>query len=75
MADAIYGGATIEATQTAAPLIPVFQDYVLASLQKRGNLRQLEVISQKEQIDAWTLDLEPDDKNVMMPGSKQAFYV
>ena len=48
---------------------------LLASLQKRGNLRQLEVISQKERIDAWTLDLEPDDKNVMMPGSKQAFYV
>ena len=61
--------------KTAAPLIPAFQDYVLALLQKRGNLRQLEVISQKERIDAWTLDLEPDDKNVMMPGSKQAFYV
>ena len=30
---------------------------------------------QKERIDAWTLDLEPDDKNDMMPGSKQAFYV
>ena len=25
----------------------------------------MEVISQKEQIDAWTLDLEPDDKNVI----------
>ena len=51
--------------KTAAPLIPAFRDYVLASLQKRGNLRQLEVISQKERIDAWTLDLEPDDKNVI----------
>ena len=51
--------------KTAAPLIPAFQDYVLASLQKRGNLRQLEVISQKERIDAWTLDLAPDDKNVI----------
>lgn len=35
-------------TAPAAPLIPAFQDYVLALLQKRGNLRQLEVISQKE---------------------------
>ena len=51
--------------KTAAPLIPAFRDYVLASLQKRGNLRQLEVISQKERIDAWTLDLAPDDKNVI----------
>ena len=51
--------------KTAAPLIPAFRDYVLASLQKRGNLRQLEVISQKERIDAWTLDLEPGDKNVI----------
>ena len=48
--------------KTAAPLIPAFQDYVLASLQNQGDLRQLEVISQKERIDAWTLDLEPDDK-------------
>ena len=61
--------------KTAAPLIPAFQDYVLASLQNQGDLQQLEVISQKERIDAWTLDLEPDDKNDMMPGSKQAFYV
>lgn len=51
--------------KTAAPLIPAFQDYVLASLQSRGDLRQLEVISQKERIDAWTLDLAPDDKNVI----------
>ena len=51
--------------KTAAPLIPAFRDYVLASLQKQGNLRQLEVISQKERIDAWTLDLESDDKNVI----------
>ena len=61
--------------KTAAPLIPAFQGYVLAALESHGDLRQLEVVSQKERIDAWTLDLEPDDKNVMMPGSKQAFYV
>lgn len=39
--------------KTAAPLIPAFQDYVLTSLQNRGDLRQLEVISQKERINAW----------------------
>ena len=43
--------------KTAAPLIPAFRDYVLTSLQSRGDLRQLEVISQKERIDAWVLTL------------------
>lgn len=51
--------------KTAAPLIPAFQDYVLTSLQNRGDLRQLEVISQKERIDAWVLTLKPEDKNVV----------
>ena len=129
MADAIYGGATIEATQNdmvrqlqstmkgyqrqlshdgvyaVATLManddsqqddPGQEDGEEGTLEKTEqprkcyifcperdrvrlfeelDLRQLEVISQKERIDAWTLDLEPDDKNVMMPGSKQAFYV
>lgn len=51
--------------KTAAPLIPAFQDCVLTSLQNRGDLRQLEVISQKERIDAWVLTLKPEDKNVV----------
>lgn len=51
--------------KTAAPLIPAFQDYVLTSLQNRGDLRQLEVVSQKERIDAWVLTLKPEDKNVV----------
>ena len=51
--------------KTAAPLIPAFQDYVLTSLQNRGDLRQLEVISQKERIDAWVLTLKPQDQNVV----------
>lgn len=51
--------------KTAAPLIPAFQDYVLTALQSRGNLRQLEVISQKERIDAWVLKLTAEDKNVV----------
>lgn len=51
--------------KTAAPLIPEFQDYVLNSLRQRGDLRQLEVISQKERMDAWVLDLKPQDQNVV----------
>ena len=51
--------------KTAAPLIPAFQDYVLTVLQSRGDLRQLEVISQKERIDAWVLKLTAEDKNVV----------
>ena len=47
------------------PLIPAFQDYVLTSLQNRGDLQQLEVVSQKERIDAWVLTLKPEDKNVV----------
>mgnify|MGYP000001742675 FL=1 len=51
--------------KTAAPLIPAFRDYVLDSLQQRGDLRQLEVISLKEKMDAWVLDLKPEDKNMV----------
>lgn len=51
--------------KTAAPLIPEFQDYVLSSLRQRGDLRQLEVISLKERIDAWVIDLKPQDQNVV----------
>ena len=51
--------------KTAAPLIPEFQDYVLNSLRQRGDLRQLEVISLKERMDAWVLDLKPQDQNVV----------
>lgn len=51
--------------KTAAPLIPAFRDYVLDALQKRGDPRQLEVISLKEKMDAWVLDLKPEDRNVV----------
>ena len=51
--------------KTAAPLIPEFQDYVLNSLRQRGDLRQLEVISLKERMDAWVIDLKPQDQNVV----------
>lgn len=51
--------------KTAAPLIPDFRDYVLDALINRGDLRPLEVVSIKERLDAWVLNLLPDDKNVV----------
>lgn len=51
--------------KTAAPLIPAFRDYVLDELEKRGSLRRLHVISQKEKMDAWVLELKPGDENVV----------
>ena len=51
--------------KTAAPLIPEFRDCVLDALIDRGELRPLKVYSIKEQLDAWVLDLLPEDKNVV----------
>ena len=51
--------------KTAAPLIPAFRDYVLDQLIARNDLRQLKVFSLKERLDAWALDLLPDDANVV----------
>ena len=48
--------------KTAAPLIPAFQDYVLDELEQRGSLRRLHVISLKEKMDAWVLELRPNDE-------------
>ena len=51
--------------KTAAPLIPEFRDYVLDGLTARGDLRQLEVISLREKLDAYVLKLKPEDANVV----------
>ena len=51
--------------KTAAPLIPAFRDCVLDALIDRGELRPLKVFSIKERLDAWVLDLLPEDKNVV----------
>ncbi len=51
--------------KTAAPLIPEFRDYVIDALTARGDLRQLEVFSLTERLDAWVLDLRPEDANVV----------
>ena len=50
--------------KTAAPLIPEFQDYVLDSLITRGDLRQMKVLSFTERMEAWSLTLLPEDRNV-----------
>lgn len=47
------------------PLIPAFQNYVLAALESRDDLRQLEVVSQKERINAWVLRLSVGDQTVV----------
>lgn len=38
---------------------------MLDALESRGDLRQLEVVSQKERIDAWVLRLAVGDQNVV----------
>ena len=48
--------------KTAAPMIPAFRDYVLDELTARGDLRQLEVFSLKEKLDAYMLSLKPEDR-------------
>ena len=52
-------------SKTAAPLIRSFRDYVLDKLTARGDLRQLRVVSLKEKLDAYVLELKPQDANVV----------
>ena len=51
--------------KTAAPLLPEFQNYVLDELIARKILRRLKVFALHEKLDAWLLELLPDDKNVV----------
>ncbi len=51
--------------KTAVPLIPAFRDYIIGELQKRGILKQLQVISHKESFDVWVLDLSKNEENVI----------
>lgn len=51
--------------KTAAPLIPVFRDYVLNALVTSGSLRRMAVCSLRERLDAWVLTLKPNDQNVI----------
>jgi len=51
--------------KAAVPLIPEFKDYVLSELQRRGILKQLQVLSYKEKFDAWLLSMSVDEKNII----------
>lgn len=51
--------------KTSAPLLSDFRDYVLDELINRNILRRLNVFTLYEKLDAWTLELMPDDKNVV----------
>ena len=51
--------------KTAAPLLPAFRDYVLDELIARKILRRLKAFSLHEKLDAWRLELLPDDRNVV----------
>ena len=51
--------------KTAAPLIPEFRNYVLDALITARDLRKLETVSIKEKLEAWVLNLKPDDQNVV----------
>ena len=51
--------------KTAVPLIPEFRDYVLSEMQRRGILTQLTVLSVREKIDAWMMQCEHDDANIV----------
>ncbi len=51
--------------KTAAPLLPVFRDYVLDELIARKILRRLNVFTLYEKLEAWMLELLPEDINVV----------
>ena len=51
--------------KTAVPLIPEFRDCVLDALIDRGELRPLEVFSVTQSLDAWVLELRPNDENII----------
>lgn len=51
--------------KTGVPLIPDFKEYVLLELQKRSILKPLQVISNRENFDAWLLTLTENEKNIV----------
>lgn len=51
--------------KTAVPLIPEFQDYVLAELKRRKILRPLRIKSLSRRMEAWLLRCEEKDKNIV----------
>lgn len=51
--------------KTAVPLTPEFRDFVLAELEDRGVLRRLKTYTKGTDIDAWVLECEKDDANLI----------
>lgn len=51
--------------KTSVPMIPEYQDYVLAELRKRNILRPLQVKSLSRKLEAWLLRCEEKDKNIV----------
>lgn len=51
--------------KTGVPLIPEFKEYVLSELQKRGILKPLQVISNRENFVVWLLTLTENEKNII----------
>ena len=51
--------------KTSVPLIPAFRDYVLDELERRGDLKKLNVVSIREKIDAWVLRCDNEDANII----------
>ena len=51
--------------KTSVPLIPGFRDYLLSELEDRGILRKLIVCSIREKLEAWVLQCEKNDANIV----------
>ena len=51
--------------KTSVPLLTDFQDYVLDELIARKILRRLKVFALHEKLDAWLLELLPNDQNIV----------
>lgn len=51
--------------KTSVPMIPEYQNYVLAELRKRNILRPLQVKSLSRKLEAWLLRCEEKDKNIV----------
>ncbi len=51
--------------KTAVPMIPAYQDYVLAELEQRNILRPLHVRSLSRKLEAWLLRCDKQDQNIV----------
>ena len=49
----------------SVPLIPAFQDYVIAEMERQNYLEKLEVVSSRAQFDVWKLLLSKGERNII----------